>query len=175
VATVLMVGESSCALAGGFLRLGAVVVIAPSEGVLRAWQHHGQIPAPPPTASEGSAGGPDAEGIHVDLRAHAIGWAGRELDLTELEYRVLAALAGEPGVAWTFRELRLAGWGSSHDSLDDVMPVRSVVQRVRGKLAAAGASAGVESVRGYGFRLRSGAAEAAAVAPVLHASSPGAS
>jgi len=75
------------------------------------------------------------------------------MELTELEFRVLAALAIEPGRAWSFRDLRAAGWDPGEPTADDLHTVRSVVQRLRRKLADAGALVRIEAIRGFGYRI----------------------
>ena len=75
--------------------------------------------------------------------------------LTDLEFRVLAALTTRPQTARSFRDLRKAGWGDGPDLPFDIYPVRSLVQRLRVKLRAAEAPIRIEAVRGYGFRLES--------------------
>jgi len=156
MATVVLVGEADLARARDFLRLGAVVVIAPDLDALHAWQREqlGVTSVPEAAAPAGHLS------LVIDHRAHCIRWGGRRLDLTELEYRVLACLVSESGRAWSFRELREAGWGPTPDLGDDPYVVRSVVQRVRKKLRAAGCDVRIEPVRGFGLRL------AAAGAPV---------
>jgi DNA-binding response OmpR family regulator len=148
VPTVLLTGVATVDHAAAFLRLGAVVVIAPDRRSLRRWQRQQNDrpigdPVPPERERE----------LEVDLRGHAIRWRGRPLPITELEFRVLAALAIEPERAWAFDELRATGWGPSSPTRDDLFTVRSVVQRLRTKLMSAGVHARIESVRGFGFRL----------------------
>lgn len=159
VATVVLVGEADLGRVPEFLRLGAVVVVAPDMDALHAWQREqlgvtsvSEAPTPPGHLS-----------LVIDHRGHCIRWAGRRLDLTELEYRVLACLVAEPGRAWSFRELREAGWGPVPDLGDDPYVVRSVVQRLRKKLRAEGAEVTIDPVRGFGLRLAvSGAPPSAA-------------
>jgi DNA-binding response OmpR family regulator len=164
--TVLMVGEPACERAAEFLRLGAVVVLAPNEQVLRAWQLEdgARLERTGGGSSPSSHAEASVDQLEVDLRAHLVLWRGRALRLTELEYRVLAVLASEPGAAWTFRDLRRAGWGDSQECCDDVMPVRSVVQRIRTKLRSESIPARVQSVRGYGFRLEADPTSSASLA-----------
>ncbi|MEX2274565.1 MAG: winged helix-turn-helix domain-containing protein [Actinomycetota bacterium] len=148
--TVVLVGERALPTAAEFLRLGAVVVIAPDKDTLRAWQqeHEG--------CGSGDGNATSAtrdERLDVDLRSHRIRWRGASLELTELEFRVLAALAIEPGRAWSFRDLRAAGWDPAAPTADDLHTVRSVVQRLRRKLEAAGALVCIEAIRGFGYRI----------------------
>lgn len=171
IATVTLVGEDDLARAIGFLRLGAVVVIAPDDEALAAWMH-----------DRWAGGHGDAAGavvvddgvvtrLHVDHRGHCVRWGDRRLPLTELEFRVLGCLLAEPGRAWSYRELREAGWGPVPDLGDDPYVVRSVVQRVRRKLADAAVPARIEPVRGFGLRLVD--ADAAPVALVRRGAAAG--
>jgi hypothetical protein len=146
--TVIMVGEGSLARAGEFLRLGAVLVIAPDRPTLRAWEV-GERVRPPERFGQGH----DPE-LDVDLRSRRIRFRAQPLDLTELEFRVMAALAAEPGRAWSYGELRCAGWGGGlPPSPDDVHTVRSVIQRLRRRLRDAAVPRRIQSVRRFGYRL----------------------
>jgi two-component system KDP operon response regulator KdpE len=89
----------------------------------------------------------------VDHLAHCIRWEGEPLPLTELEFRVLASLAADPGQARSYRELRRAGWGNVPDLGDDAFVVRAVVQRMRRKLARDGVNVRIVPIRGFGLRL----------------------
>jgi DNA-binding response OmpR family regulator len=144
---VLLVGENALAQTAAFLRMGAVVVVAPDRRSLERWQGEqgGDGPDRPSAAED--------DRIVVDLRKHSIEWRDVSLDVTELEFRVLAALAVEPDRAWSFLELRATGWGPASPTHDDLLAVRSVVQRLRRKLRSAGVIARIETVRGFGFRL----------------------
>ncbi|GIU97446.1 MAG: hypothetical protein KatS3mg013_1249 [Actinomycetota bacterium] len=164
IATVTLVGAGSLGRAEAFLRLGAVVVVAPDREALAAWLlEHLADRAPEPDPG----GGRDDEGLAVDHRSHVIRWRGTPLRLTELEFRVLACLASEPGRAWSYRELRESGWGPGPDLGDDPYVVRALVQRVRRKLRAVGAEVRIEPVRGFGLRL-----EGPGVAPPLRLARP---
>jgi hypothetical protein len=128
-----------------YLRLGSVVVIGPTLDRLTRWQE--ERPLGPPVPSE------PGEDLHVDLLGRRVLWRGAAVPLTELEFRVAAGLAGEPGRAWSYRELRRAGWGDGPDLPLDVFAVRSVIQRIRRKLWILGSRVRIEAIRGYGFRL----------------------
>jgi len=149
VATVTLIGDDP-SQARAFLLLGAVVILATDAGTLdRWWTEFGMAPAParrlrlvePP------------RGLEVDHLAHCIRWEGEPLPLTELEFRVLASLAADPGQARSYRELRKAGWGNVPDLGDDAFVVRAVVQRMRRKLAHDGVNVKIAPIRGYGLRL----------------------
>jgi DNA-binding winged helix-turn-helix (wHTH) protein len=153
VPTVYLLGEDNLELIPEYLQLGSVVVVAPDRDVLRRWtadqeqDRDNQVPRP---ASEGD--------LVVDLSARRVSIDGRTLNLTDLEFRVLAALMTRSGRAWSFTDLRRAGWGRSPHLLGDDQTVRALVQRLRKKLRAAGAPVTIEAVRSFGFRaeVRSG-------------------
>jgi DNA-binding winged helix-turn-helix (wHTH) protein len=147
IATVLLVGIDELARVPDYLELGAVVVIAPDRETMRQWRRD-QDP------SERSAAANGAGALVIDLLSRRILCFGRPINLSELEFRVLAALLSHPGRAWSFRDLRRAGWGEGLDLPVDVYSVRSLVQRLRLKLGAAEAPATIEAVRGFGFRIQ---------------------
>jgi two-component system, OmpR family, response regulator MtrA len=147
VPTVYLLGEDHLELIPEYLQLGSVVVVAPDRDVLRRW-----------TADQEQ--GPGDERTHpsergdlvVDLSARRVSIDGRTLNLTDLEFRVLAALMTRPGRAWSFTDLRRAGWGQGPHVFGDDQTVRALVQRLRKKLRAVGAPVAIEAVRSFGFR-----------------------
>lgn len=149
IATVYMVGIDDLERVPDFLELGAVVVIAPDRQTLRRWRED-EDPQEhrPPAVSEGDA-------LVIDLARRQVLCWGRPVSLTDLEFRVLAALTSHPQTARSFRDLRRAGWGDGPDLPFDIYPVRSLVQRLRVKLRAAEAPIQIEAVRGYGYRIGS--------------------
>jgi Transcriptional regulatory protein, C terminal len=149
VATVTLVGDDP-SQAAAYLALGAVVILAPNTGTLETWWAEvGKVavPARPGGMVERAAQ------LEVDHLAHCIRWEGAPLALTELEFRVLASLAADPGQARSYRELRRAGWGNVPDLGDDAFVVRAVVQRMRRKLVRDGVNVSVVPIRGFGLRL----------------------
>ena len=148
VATVTLIGDDP-ALARSFLALGAVVVLAPDTGTLERWWDNVGAVIPPVQRHRGV----DRPGLEVDHLAHCIRWEGEALALTELEFRVLASLAADPGQARSYRELRRAGWGNVPDLGDDPFVVRAVVQRMRRKLTRRGVEVRIVPIRGFGLRL----------------------
>ena len=145
VPTVFLVGEGRLALVPEYLNLGSVVVIAPDRDTLRQWQEEqtGPAPAQPQRVLDDTV---------VDMEGRRIMWQGESLPLSELEFKVLGALLGAPGRAWSFRELRRVGWGDGAEIPVDPYTVKALVQRLRAKLAAADADIAIEAVRGFGFR-----------------------
>lgn len=147
VPTVYLLGEDHLELIPEYLQLGSVVVVAPDRDILRRWTDDQQ---------DDGAGGPlgDAElgGLVVDLSARRVSFDGATLNLTDLEFRVLAALMTRPGRAWSFADLRRTGWGAGPDLYTDDQTVRALVQRLRKKLLASRAPIAIEAVRSFGFR-----------------------
>jgi DNA-binding response OmpR family regulator len=149
IATVYMVGIDDLERIPDFLDLGAVVVIAPDRPTLRRWKEDEEPEGfRPPEFSDNDA-------LVIDLARRQVLCWDRPIALTDLEFRVLAALTSHPQSARSFRDLRLAGWGDGPDLPFDIYPVRSLVQRLRIKLRAAEAPIRIEAVRGYGYRVAS--------------------
>jgi DNA-binding response OmpR family regulator len=147
VPTVYLLGEDHLELIPEYLQLGSVVVVAPDRDILRRW-----------TDDQGDDGADaslersDHAGLVVDLSARRVSLDGTTLGLTDLEFRVLAALMTRPGRAWSFTDLRRAGWGEGPDLFTDDQTVRALVQRLRKKLRAVRAPVAIEAVRSFGFR-----------------------
>ncbi|MDQ2952527.1 MAG: winged helix-turn-helix domain-containing protein [Chloroflexota bacterium] len=125
------------------------MVIAPDRRTLRQWQDDER-----PEEHRGIES-PNREALVIDLARRQVLCWGRPVELTDLEFRVLAALTSRPQSARSFRDLRRAGWGDGPDLPFDIYPVRSLVQRLRVKLRAAEAPIYIEAVRGYGYRIGS--------------------
>lgn len=86
----------------------------------------------------------------VDRYQHSIRFDGRPVDVTSLEYRLLATLAGAPGRAFSRSELIGEAMPDS-DALERAVDVH--VWSLRRKLDRVGAPHVVETVRGVGYRL----------------------
>ena len=89
-------------------------------------------------------------GLEVDERARRAFTDGNELDLTPMEFELLAALARDPGAAVSRRRLLHEVWGTSWSGSSKTIDVH--VAALRRKLGDPG---WIETVRGIGFRLRS--------------------
>jgi two-component system response regulator MtrA len=147
VPTVYLLGEDNLELIPEYLQLGSVVVVAPDRNVLRRWT------ADQEQDRDNGALRPANDGdLVVDLSARRVSIDGRTLNLTDLEFRVLAALMTRPGRAWSFTDLRRAGWGRGPQLFGDDQTVRALVQRLRKKLRASDAPVTIEAVRSFGFR-----------------------
>ena len=101
--------------------------------------------------------GPDpavrtSSGVLLDPIAHAAAYDGRKAPLTPTEFRLLAALAAQPGAAVRRTALVAAGWPAGalvHDNTLDAF-----IAKLRRKLRDIHATEAIETVRGVGYRLR---------------------
>lgn len=75
---------------------------------------------------------------------------GRELDLTCREFEIIRRLVEHPG--WVFSAEQLSAEEAEADYSPESVSV--LVSRLRRKLAGAGVSDAIETVRGFGYRLR---------------------
>jgi DNA-binding response OmpR family regulator len=91
--------------------------------------------------------------VVVDLSEGQATRAGKTLGLTGIEFRILAALMRSPGQLVTYAQLAEAVWAVSTGPGSNSLEVH--VSRVRQKLAAAGGSKLIETVRGLGYRFNS--------------------
>src|SRR5437667_7914819 len=105
VPTLLLVGIDQLAHIPEYLDMGAVVVVAPDPSTLRRWRWEQEGQAP----EQQGAGSPSA--VVVDIAGRRISVRGLPLDLSDLEFRVLAALLIEPRRALSFQDIRRVGWG----------------------------------------------------------------
>jgi two-component system phosphate regulon response regulator PhoB len=106
---------------------------------------------PPPRPTDDS---PPARLVHgeiaVDPSGHQTWVAGRSVDLTAQEFRLLCAFLGAPGRALTRGELLDHAWPGS-DATERAVDAH--LRRLRAKLGFAGAY--IETLRGVGYRLKS--------------------
>ena len=101
-------------------------------------------PAQPPAVLQ--VGGLRIDGERRSVEAH-----GRALELSALEFDLLAAMAAAPGRVFTRDELIERVWGPDFTGVDRVVDVH--VSNLRQKLEGAGARGLVGTVRGVGYRL----------------------
>lgn len=94
-------------------------------------------------------------GLEVRPHEHLLLVRGRPVALTSREFEILTRLAEHPG--WVFSANQLSGDSEDRDYSPESVSVH--VSRLRHKLAVAGAADVVETVRGFGYRLRSVAAD----------------
>jgi two-component system phosphate regulon response regulator PhoB len=98
--------------------------------------------------------------LRMDLGAHQATLDGEELNLTPTEFRLLQALMERRGRTQSRRQLLEKAWDVESD-ISDRIQTRTVdmhVRRLRAKLEERGEW--VETVRGFGYRLRIPDAEA---------------
>jgi two-component system response regulator MprA len=91
-------------------------------------------------------------GLTLDPAAHAITNGNGRVALTPTEFRLLAALAAQPGKVVRRGALVAAGWPDGaivHDNTLD-----AYLARIRRKLRQAGASEAIHTLRGVGYELR---------------------
>jgi two-component system, OmpR family, phosphate regulon response regulator PhoB len=91
-----------------------------------------------------------AGGIVLDLNAMTVTVDGAPIDLTPTEYRLLASMMERRGRVQNRKQLLEAAW-DVHAQIE-TRTVDMHVQRLRGKLGAAGDQ--IETVRGFGYKFR---------------------
>ena len=90
--------------------------------------------------------------IIIDRAAHTVAVDGRALDLTATEYKLLLTLAERRGRVQARTQLLQTVWDAAPDIQTRTVDMH--VQRLRTKLGPAGDL--IETVRGFGYRLRGG-------------------
>jgi two-component system phosphate regulon response regulator PhoB len=88
--------------------------------------------------------------ISIDPARHRVEVSGRAVHLTSMEFKLLRMLAERRGRVQPRERLLNEVWG--YESLIDTRTVDTHVRRLRKKLGKAGDA--VETVRGFGYRLR---------------------
>jgi two-component system response regulator MprA len=89
--------------------------------------------------------------LRLDPVAHAIRTDDVEVALTPTEFRLLAALAAQPGAVVRRRELVRAAWPEGAIVYDNTLD--QYVARLRRKLREVSSDAAIATVRGVGYRL----------------------
>ena len=92
----------------------------------------------------------DLGAVEIDKDAHTVSMDGQAIDLTATEYKLLLTLAERRGRVQSRAQLLEIVWESAPDIQTRTVDMH--VQRLRAKLAAAGDM--IETVRGFGYRLR---------------------
>lgn len=90
-------------------------------------------------------------GLRVDPLQRQASFAGREVELTTLEFDLLFALARAPGRVFSRNDLIERVWGPDFTGVDRVVDVH--VSNLRQKLASVGAGALLVTVRGVGYKV----------------------
>ncbi len=90
--------------------------------------------------------------VRVDHRTRLVTVAGKEVELTATEFRLLNTLVRHAGAALSLSQLLAAVW----DDPSAIAPdrVKFAVLRLRRKLGWAGESSPISAVRGVGYRYR---------------------
>lgn len=113
-------------------------------------------PSTPPPAGEASAA---SMPVSVDEATRRATIEGKALDLTRVEFDLLACLVAEPGRVFTRAQLIDRVWGDGFAITDRT--VDSHVKGLRKKVVEAGGDPNlVETVRGVGYRIAVGGSDA---------------
>ena len=86
--------------------------------------------------------------LELELTNRIVTLKGAELNLTQIEFDLLALLARSPGRLWAREELLERIWGADFAGIDRVVDVH--LSSLRRKLGSAGAM--IQTVRGVGYR-----------------------
>jgi two-component system phosphate regulon response regulator PhoB len=120
---------------------------SPQELVLRVGAILRRVAASPTPADVLSVGA-----IDIDRAAHKVTVEGEEIDLTPTEFKLLLMLAERRGRVQARAHLLETVWEAAPDIQTRTVDMH--IQRLRGKLGPAGDL--VETVRGFGYRLKAG-------------------
>jgi two-component system phosphate regulon response regulator PhoB len=120
---------------------------SPQELVLRVTAILRRMTAPASHTADILTIGP----VRVDRSAHRVMVDGREIELTPTEYKLLVTLAERRGRVQGRSHLLETVWDAAPDIQTRTVDMH--IQRLRAKLGAAGDL--IETVRGFGYRLRS--------------------
>jgi DNA-binding response OmpR family regulator len=105
--------------------------------------------------TEASAGGTAPPGLEIDEARRSVTVDGRPVELTTLEFDLLAVLARDPGVVVGRQALLDRVWGPDFVADDHLVDVH--IGNLRKKLRDdPGQPRFIETVRGVGYRLREG-------------------
>jgi two-component system, OmpR family, phosphate regulon response regulator PhoB len=119
---------------------------SPQELVLRVQAILRRVAAPEATPNDRVTVGP----IVIDRAAHKVSVNGADVDLTPTEYKLLATLAERRGRVQARGHLLETVWDAAPDIQTRTVDMH--VQRLRAKLGVAGEL--IETVRGFGYRIR---------------------
>ena len=120
---------------------------SPGELTLRVGAIIRRLASPSVAGGSQIAAGP----ITIDRSAHRVSVEGQELQLTATEYKLLITLVERRGRVQTRPQLLETVWDAQPDIQTRTVDMH--VQRLRTKLGPAGDL--IETVRGFGYRLRS--------------------
>lgn len=126
---------------------------SPQELVLRVGAILRRLNAPPASATDVLTVGP----LEIHRAEHRVVVGGRDVDLTPTEYKLLVILAERRGRVQDRAHLLETVWEAAPDIQTRTVDMH--VQRLRAKLGPAGDL--IETVRGFGYRLRGGQSRSA--------------
>jgi two-component system phosphate regulon response regulator PhoB len=126
---------------------------SPQELVLRVGAILRRVNAPPMASADVVAAGP----LQIHRAEHRVTVDGREVELTPTEYKLLLLLAERRGRVQDRAQLLERVWEAAPDIQTRTVDMH--VQRLRAKLGPAGEL--IETVRGFGYRMRGGQSRSA--------------
>jgi two-component system phosphate regulon response regulator PhoB len=126
---------------------------SPQELVLRVGAILRRLNAPPSGAADVLNIGP----LEIHRAEHRVVVDGRDVELTPTEYKLLIILAERRGRVQDRAHLLETVWEAAPDIQTRTVDMH--VQRLRAKLGSAGEM--IETVRGFGYRLRGGQSRSA--------------
>jgi two-component system phosphate regulon response regulator PhoB len=126
---------------------------SPQELVLRVAAILRRLNAPAVGSTDVVSAGP----LEIHRSEHRVTVNGREIDLTPTEYKLLVLLAERRGRVQDRGQLLETVWDAAPDIQTRTVDMH--VQRLRAKLGPAGEL--IETVRGFGYRLRGGQSRSA--------------
>jgi two-component system phosphate regulon response regulator PhoB len=121
---------------------------SPQELILRVGAVLRRLQSPGVAAGSSLTAGP----LVIDRSAHRVLMDGQEINLTATEYKLLLTLVERRGRVQTRPQLLESVWDAQPDIQTRTVDMH--VQRLRSKLGDAGRL--IETVRGFGYRFRSG-------------------
>jgi two-component system, OmpR family, phosphate regulon response regulator PhoB len=121
---------------------------SPQELVLRVGAILRRVGAAGGAGNDTLAIGP----IHIDRAAHRVSVDGNDVDLTPTEFKLLLTLAERRGRVQARGHLLETVWDAAPDIQTRTVDMH--IQRLRTKLGPAGEL--IETVRGFGYRLKAG-------------------
>ena len=90
--------------------------------------------------------------LAIDYAARTVTVAGRPVDLTRIEFDLLAELSANPGIPRTHEQLLRKVWGP--DNADDAPRLRTVIKNLRRKLGDSASSPKyIATVAHFGYRM----------------------
>ena len=126
---------------------------SPQELVLRVAAILRRLKAPAPGLADALIAGP----LEIHRGEHRVMVDGRDVELTPTEYKLLVLLAERRGRVQGRAQLLESVWDAAPDIQTRTVDMH--VQRLRAKLGPAGEL--IETVRGFGYRLRGGQSRSA--------------